>query len=104
MTTTRQKKYVRKVLENLGKSKPKSEQQIALESGYSKAMAKNPKMIREGLGVIKLFAQYGISAQRVAGDYNELINLPLKEKNISVDQKKAIIKRYFRLYYRKSRS
>jgi hypothetical protein len=92
--TIKQKRYVRGVLENLGSEHPETEGEIALKSGYSEAMAKNPQMIRRTKGVQALFSQLGITPERLVGDYKELLDLPLKggkNASISVDQKRKLL-------------
>jgi hypothetical protein len=45
MATARQQRAITKTLEKLGKKQPIKMGEIMLESGYSKAMAKNPQIL-----------------------------------------------------------
>lgn len=85
--TTKQKKFVKNLLENAGTSKA-----VAIASGYGKGVAKSPKRILQSKGVKKLFLQAGISPESVAVEYNKLNKLPVKEKEILVRDKLNLLK------------
>ena len=85
MPTLKQKKVVNKVLENIGKNQTTTAGQILRESGYSPAIVKNPQMVLKSKGVIELFEKAGITKDKLAVKYNELLDLPLKENQISAD-------------------
>ncbi len=53
MPTEKQKKVIKKTLENIGNKKPTNRGKILNESGYSKSMADNPKIIYESKAIKK---------------------------------------------------
>ena len=92
MATLKQKKIVRKISENIGNSGPtKTLQELALDSGYSKSIAKSPGKILKSQGVTALFEKSGITKEKLATKYNELLELPLKESTISADTRRKTL-------------
>ena len=88
MATIRQKRFVRKLLENISDEKnDKSLAKIAIESGFTKAVAKAPSRIMKGKGVIELFKKAGVSAENIAMEWNKVLAAKPKEKKISWDSK-----------------
>ena len=91
MPTLRQKKLVKKILENIGNDKPATAGQLLKETGYSKSIVKNPKMILESKGVLELFQKAGITQEKLAMKYNELLDMELKETTISADTRRKTL-------------
>ena len=92
MPTRKAKKFVSKMLENDGKNGiTKSLGKIAIESGYSKGVARSPKRILQSAGVIELFHKAGIDPNKIAEGYNDLMKLKLETNTISVDQRRKLL-------------
>lgn len=92
MATRKAKKFVSKMLENDGKNGiTKSLGKIAIESGYSKAVARSPKRILQSQGVVQLFKEAGIDPTKIAEGYNDLMKLKLETNTISVDQRRKLL-------------
>ena len=91
MPTQKQKIVAKKILENLGSDKPQTAGQILKETGYSKAIIKNPKMVLESKGVLELFQKAGITQEKLAVKYNELLDMELKETTISADTRRKTL-------------
>ena len=67
MPTLKQKKLAKEIVENLESSEPKSAGEILESIGYSKAIAKNPKMAIEGKGVQEELEVLGFSEEAAKG-------------------------------------
>jgi len=91
MATPKQKKIFKKISENIGNDKPQTLQELAIESGYSKSVAKTPSRILESRGVLELFQKAGITQEKLAIKYNELLDMELKETTISADTRRKTL-------------
>ena len=97
--TERQKRFVKKYIENAGQKKPAPLRDLAIDSGYSEAIANVPQQIMKAKGVVKLFEEAGIKKEDVTRAYKQLMDMPIKEEKIAVkdrlrlleDMKKTII-------------
>lgn len=58
MATEMQKRAVAGTLENLGRERPLSKQEILKNAGYSPAVAKNPDIVLESKGFLELIDFY----------------------------------------------
>lgn len=87
MATIRQQRLVKKLRANEGKSAG----QLLKEVGYSNHIIKNPKKVLQSKGVLGLFAKAGITPERIADEYNELLKLKTKDDPVSPDQKRKLL-------------
>ena len=85
MVTIRQRKFVKKMLANVGKEHPTSLGLIAKESGYGK-ISKSPSRIMKSQGVIELFAKAGISGEELGREWHKVL-IAEPDKVISWDSK-----------------
>ena len=86
MTTIRQRRFVKKMLENAGDET--SLKKIAKDAGYPDSVAKTPARIIKSQGVTALFEKAGISPENIAKEWNDLNALPVREKTITADNKR----------------
>lgn len=91
MATQKQKKLVSKLSENLGLDKPQTLTRILQDSGYTKSTSENAKVIMQGKGVMELFKQAGITPEKIAIKYNELLDAPVKNEAVSWDTKRKAL-------------
>ena len=89
--TIKQEKFVKNLLENVSKSKPTTLKKIAEDSGYNK-ISKQPSRIMKSKGVVQLFSERGFSPDKIAQGYEKLEKLPLKDTEITIDQKLKLYK------------
>ena len=75
MATPKQKRFVSNLLANNIKQQPETLKALALRSGFSKTMAKQPSRILKSKGVKEIFAKAGISADKIATQWNKIIAL-----------------------------
>lgn len=87
MSTQKQEKFVKNMLENVISDQPVPTSEIARQTGYGK-IAKQPSRIMKAKGVLEVFKKYGISPETIAGDYKKLQELKVDEsKPITIGQK-----------------
>jgi len=89
--TIKQEKFVKNLLENVSNTKSTSLEKVANKSGYGK-ISKQPSRIIKSKGVVQLFSERGFSPDKIAQGYEKLEKLPLKDKEISIDQKLKLYK------------
>jgi hypothetical protein len=63
-----------------GKPKPAPLGQVLTDAGYSKALANNPQRVMESKAIQELMNECGLSMERVAQSYNELLDIGLNKK------------------------
>lgn len=66
MSTPRQKKAAKALVENLTSKSPVSAGQVLLDSGYSVAIANTPSMVIETPGFRKALAELGLTEELIA--------------------------------------
>ena len=90
MATIKQEKFVKNMLENVRRDKPQSLGLIATQSGYGK-ISKQPSRILKSKGILELFEKAGISATKIAKEYNKLLAIPVRATEITPDQKRKLL-------------
>ena len=87
------RKFVKLFADNLKADKPRSIKAIAQQAGYDKAgYGSKPDRLIKTKSVQQLFAQAGISGNRLAEEYNKLLNLPVEEETITISNKIRMLK------------
>jgi hypothetical protein len=90
MATIKQRKAVKKFVENLGESSPKSAGKILKEAGYSEVQAKNPAQVLDSKGFQAVLNTY-IKEDDVIEKFKDHINC--NDRRVSLQ---AIVE-YFKL-------
>lgn len=89
MATIRQQRLVKNLQENIGTSK--SLGKVIEASGFAPSTARHPAKILKSKGVLQLFKEAGISGQIIVKKWQEILELPLKEKAVSIDARRKTL-------------
>lgn len=73
MTTLRQKRVAKLVIENLELEKPLTGGQILEKTGYAPGVIKNPSDILESKGVLHELSNYGFNTETAKGVVSEIL-------------------------------